>query len=149
MMPSDSILQGAVEATREAWQAPHREAMACRDLERVVDAGVTLFRLIRSADQDWTAGVEDGRIAFDGDTVRLFTEAYAAWLTPYDKVIAAVKRYEDAGHEVAGCHELRRAATKARQLVKIDSDRIVRLVNEAADASECRCLDEVLNGSVV
>jgi hypothetical protein len=117
---------------REAWKADHDAAMLCFDLEDTVLRGVTLFYMVRRADESWTKKVQAGSVAFDIAKAREIHEKYKWWLAPCDNVLDALTRAERSIRTIDNAEVFRQCVRYARRAVLINIEGLAEAAAQIA-----------------
>jgi hypothetical protein len=144
MSQAVNILRNQVDASAEAWKVDHVEAMACRDVERLLACGLELFSIGRRADDEWSRSVEAGS-PFDVAKAEGIIEFYRWWIGPCDHILRRIEESERKSYKVDRADEFRKAVCLTRGIISMSAESIGRSMQQAA-SGETISLDEALYG---
>ena len=96
------------------WQDAHAEAMACLELQDALTFGLWLHQQINSAEAQWYAAVDAGRIPFSEAEETAIAKLYSLWLIPCQPLLVKLARFELAGFQVDRAAEFRDTVEQAR-----------------------------------
>ena len=97
------------DADHEQWKTAHDQAMACYDLQDLIDLGLQCHAFIERIEKTWSARVDDGSLQYDIKDVKLIQSLYRQWLAPCDHMLAVIKDFESRGFTVRNAPEFRDA----------------------------------------
>ena len=92
----------------ESWKKDHQEAMACFDLEAMLNAGLNLFDTITWMDTAWRTAVLSGKIKHDQVVEEAITDLFKLWAVPCEHVEKRIRGFEKKGYKVEGADKFRR-----------------------------------------
>lgn len=103
-------------ASDESWKQAHEEAMACRDLEALLQVGIGLYRSIEKLAPAPVAGDGSAAQARTGEVESEVLDLFDWWLRPCNNVDAHIRRFESRGYEVDGAKAFRSAWDEVRTM---------------------------------
>src|SRR5690242_16886871 len=87
---------------QSALQAAHDEAMACRDVEDLIDVGLGLFDSVKNSVRRWQVRQAGGGEEFSLQVAQEFVSLYRGLGTAFDLIEQAAGRMRQNGYAVAG-----------------------------------------------
>ena len=132
------------EAETQHWKKDQEEAEQCCRLEGVVQRGLFVYNVLKSADELWSQAVREGKIAYDPEEANSFATLYAGWLRPCHRVLEAIATFENKQYEVERADEFRACVREVR-LKNLDVDRALEAIGNVK-AGRSIALKDALNG---
>ncbi len=101
------------EAAGESWLTQHKDAMACRHLEDVVESGCNVF----------DAFIHAGDSASSMEDVTILFHVIGVWhLAHENHVKKGIRRFQDLGYRVEGADRISERADRAARILAGDED---------------------------
>ncbi len=127
-----------------AWKREHDDAMACCDLEEMIELGIFYRKRVREGFAKWKAIVAADRTKFSNAAAAAWIEADELVYTAFHMLLAIIDRFENEGYQVQGAWQIRDAAS-APLLSGIDPRRVKSAMDSSDKVNAGRPLGEVLN----
>jgi len=143
---SIDLYETRTETYAERWKKEHDEAMECINLEELIAFGITIFDLINRLDEIWRRKVHENRIPYNPDVDAAIETLYAKWMGPFDRVMAQVNKFRQAGYNVAGEQEFISAHREVKGILTSASDFFTD--EKLADLKD-NAIDEHLRGNLI
>jgi len=88
----------------------HQWAMACRELEEVIQLGLGLFKMAEQIDARWRDGIRRSDAGFSLEQGRELKIAFDQMLESRMKVLGLIETFEKEGYQVDGATQLSNTA---------------------------------------
>lgn len=126
------------------WQTEHQQALACFDLEDLIDYGLWVISSIRRYNDGWASAIENSKCTFSWDDATGFGQAYQKWLDTSERVLAVARAFEAQGYDVRRSGDLEEAISDVK-LMSLDTSR-ARSALESLERGEGVSQQQALDG---